>query len=45
MKKFIALLMATLLIVACFAGCGAKEAIIESIVVGYTIFAPMNYMD
>ena len=45
MKKFIALLMATLLIVACFAGCGAKEAKKETIVVGYTIYAPMNYMD
>ena len=45
MKKLIALLMATLLIIACFAGCGAKEAEKETIVVGYTIYKPMNYMD
>ena len=41
MKKFIALLLAVLMIVACFAGCEKKE----TIVVGYTIYEPMNYKD
>ncbi len=42
MKKFIALLMTLLLILACFAGCATKK---ETIVVGYTIYEPMNYFD
>ncbi len=41
MKKLLALILATLMIVACFAGCGAQE----TLVVGYTIYAPMNYLD
>ncbi|MBO5089556.1 MAG: transporter substrate-binding domain-containing protein [Clostridia bacterium] len=53
MKKLIALLMTLLLIVACFAGCGAANtnsddnggAKKETIVVGYTIYSPMNYFD
>lgn len=40
MKKILALALAALMIVACFAGCGAKK----SVVVGYTIYAPMNYL-
>ncbi len=42
MKKILALIMATLMIVACFAGCGSKN---DTIVVGYTIYEPMNYLD
>ena len=42
MKKIIALLMTLALLVACFAGCGAKTEK-ETIVVGYTEYAPMNY--
>ncbi|MBR3968819.1 MAG: transporter substrate-binding domain-containing protein [Clostridia bacterium] len=40
MKKIIALLMVVAM-VFCFAGCGAKE----TVVVGYTEYAPMNYFD
>ncbi len=41
MKKIIALIMCTLMCVACFAGCTAKE----ELVIGYTDYAPMNYTD
>ncbi|MBQ9762146.1 MAG: transporter substrate-binding domain-containing protein [Oscillospiraceae bacterium] len=41
MKKITALLLALLLVATCFAGC-KKE---ETIVVGYTIYSPMNYLD
>ncbi len=43
MKKTIALVLALLLVAACFAGC--KEVKEKTIVVGYTIYAPMNYKD
>ena len=42
MKKFLAIALTALLIVACFAGCKPEEKIIT---VGYTIYAPMNYLD
>ncbi len=42
MKKLFALLLTLALIVTCFAGCGAEK---ETIVVGYTIYEPMNYLD
>ena len=52
MKKFIALLLATLMIAACFVGCGKKAesdlAYVEDngkIVVGITDYAPMDYKD
>ena len=41
MKKLIALMLATLMVVACMAGCGDKK----TITVGYTIYDPMNYFD
>ena len=40
MKKIIALLMVVAMLF-CFAGCGKKD----TIVVGYTIYKPMNYLD
>ena len=43
MKKLLAVLMAVLMIAVCFAGCGETKK--ETIIVGYTIYAPMNYMD
>ena len=45
MKKVLALVMSLVLvigIVCAFASCGGSK---ESIVVGYTIYAPMNYLD
>lgn len=41
MKKFLALLL-VFSMVFCFAACGEKT---KAIVVGYTIYAPMNYKD
>ena len=43
MKKLIALLMVLMLVLSCFAGCQAAGK--KTVVVGYTIYAPMNYMD
>lgn len=40
MKKLLALILAIACIVVCFAGCGE-----DTIVVGYTLYAPMNYLD
>lgn len=42
MKKILALILAVMTIVCCFAGCGNNE---KTIVVGYTIYEPMNYLD
>ena len=42
MKKWIAFVLIFVLTAGCFAGCGAKK---DSVVVGYTIYAPMNYLD
>ncbi len=42
MKKIFALMLAVLMLVGCAVGCG-KEA--PTVVVGYTIYAPMNYLD
>ena len=43
MKKIIAMMLA-LAMLLCFAGCGNKEEQ-ETVVVGYTIYEPMNYED
>ena len=43
MKKIIALLLVCLLVATCFTGCKKDEK--KTIVVGYTIYAPMNYLD
>lgn len=40
MKKIIALLMVVAMVL-CFAGCGEEK----TVVVGYTIYEPMNYLD
>ena len=52
MKKFIALMLAVMLILTCFTACGAKEdsdmAYVKKngkIVVGITDYAPMDYKD
>jgi len=42
MKKFIAFTLAMILCLSCFAACGEEE---KTVVVGYTIYAPMNYKD
>lgn len=42
MKKYLAIVLAALMIVTCFAGCKPQEKIIT---VGYTIYAPMNFLD
>ena len=42
MKKMIAVLLALVLMLSCFAGCGAAG---KTVVVGYTVYAPMNYFD
>lgn len=44
MKKMIAMTLAVLLLLTCFAGCQKKDDK-PTMVVGYTIYAPMNYLD
>ena len=44
MKKLIALTLALLLVLSCFAACG-KKAAQKTVIVGYTIYEPMNYKD
>lgn len=41
MKKILALMLAVLMVAFCFAGCSSEK----TIVVGYTIYEPMNYLD
>ena len=43
MKKILCLALAVLLVMTCFAGCKKESS--KTIVVGYTIYAPMNYLD
>lgn len=50
MKKLIALILAAMMLALCFAGCAASNSEGEDekkpvIVVGYTIYEPMNYKD
>lgn len=48
MKKIIALTMALMLALSCFAGCklDANNGLIEdTVIVGYTLYEPMNYKD
>ena len=52
MKKMIALLLAAMLMLTCFAGCGAKDdsdmGYVKKngkLVVGITDYAPMDYKD
>ena len=54
MKKVFALLLAALLIVAAFSGCQTKTPVVDDstapadngkLVIGYTIYEPMNYLD
>ena len=42
MKKVFALVLALVMVAACFIGCGKEE---KTIVVGYTVYEPMNYYD
>ena len=43
MKKMFAMLLVLVLALSCFAGCGKAEE--KTVVVGYTIYEPMNYFD
>ncbi len=46
MKKLLVLMLAVIMAVACFAGCTTNEEEQKPvIVVGYTIYKPMNYLD
>ena len=50
MKKIVALLLSAILLMTCFAGCGSAGTAggdegAKTIVVGYTIYEPMNYFD
>ena len=45
MKKIIAIALSVMLLALCFAGCNSSAGKKETVVVGYTIYAPMNYMD
>ena len=44
MKKLLALLMAATMLFA-LVGCGAGETEADKLVIGYTIYEPMNYLD
>ena len=47
MKKILALILTLTLAVACFAACGTEPASTdaEKLLIGYTVYEPMNYMD
>lgn len=45
MKKVIALVLTLVMMAACFTACASSQGEAKTIVVGYTIYAPMNYMD
>ena len=43
MKKILAIAFAAMMLISCFAGCSKSEE--KTIVVGYTDYAPMNFLD
>lgn len=45
MKKLIALVLSLVMVACCFAACGSDNAEKKTVVVGYTIYEPMNYKD
>ena len=46
MKKILALILTLVVAMSCFVACGdKKEATDDKLVIGYTIYEPMNYMD
>lgn len=46
MKKLIAMTLAALMLLTCFVGCqNSNNSVAETIIVGYTIYEPMNYKD
>ena len=52
MKKIIAMLLTALMLMSCLAGCGAAgtntgedNGVAKTVVVGYTIYEPMNYFE
>ncbi len=45
MKKLLTLMLAVILALGVFAGCGADEVEENKLVIGYTIYEPMNYME
>ncbi|MBO5930361.1 MAG: transporter substrate-binding domain-containing protein, partial [Clostridia bacterium] len=45
MKKLLTITLAIVMAASLFVGCGANEAPAEKLVIGYTIYEPMNYMD
>ena len=47
MKKILALILTLALAVVCFAACGTEPTSTEAekLVIGYTVYEPMNYMD
>jgi len=44
-KKILALTLSVLMAACLFAGCGEKATEEEKLVIGYTVYEPMNYMD
>ena len=45
MKRLFALLLAVMMLATCFTGCSNEEDQKKVVVVGYTLYAPMNYKD
>lgn len=45
MKKVIALVLTLVMMVACFTACASSQEEAKALVVGYTIYEPMNYFD
>ena len=45
MKKFLAVVLAVVMIATVFAACGKNKEKKPTVVIGYTIYEPMNYRD